>query len=82
MMRPRLATAARKLMRVAEIEHAANCSVGCCDDMLSFMPGRPQDRAFVGNIVGAIEAYSRGAVGPVTIPRPRSTASSRSARTA
>ena len=30
--------------------------------------GRPQDRAFVGNIVEAIEAYGRGALGPVAIP--------------
>ena len=32
------------------------------------MPGRPQDRTFVGNIVKAIEAYGRGALGPVAIP--------------
>jgi hypothetical protein len=29
--------------------------------------GRPQDRTFVGNIVEAIEAYGRGALGPVMI---------------
>ena len=32
------------------------------------MPGRPQDLAFVGNIVNAIEAYGRGALGPAAIP--------------
>ena len=50
--------------KVAEIEHAADCVVWCCDEV----PGRPQDRTFVGNIVEAIEAYGRGALGPVTIP--------------
>ncbi len=32
------------------------------------MPSRPQDLAFVGNIVEAIEAYGGGALGPVAIP--------------
>ena len=54
--------------KVAEIEHAADCVVWCCDEAPGFVPGRPQDRAFFGNIVEAIEAYGRGALGPVAIP--------------
>src|SRR5262245_54760020 len=54
--------------KVAEIEHAADCVVWCCDEAPGFMPGRPQDLAFVGNIVEAIEAYGRGALGPAAIP--------------
>ncbi len=50
--------------KIAEIEHAADCVVWCCDEAPGFAPGRPQDRAFVGNIVEAIEAYGRGALGP------------------
>jgi hypothetical protein len=42
--------------------------VWCCDEAPGFLPGRPQDLAFVGNIVEAIEAYGRGALGPVAIP--------------
>jgi NADPH-dependent glutamate synthase beta subunit-like oxidoreductase/NAD(P)H-flavin reductase len=54
--------------KVEEIEHAADCVVWCCDEAPGFAPGRPQDRAFVGNIVEAIEAYGRGALGPVMTP--------------
>jgi hypothetical protein len=42
--------------------------VWCCDEAPGVAPDRPQDRAFVGNIVEAIEAYGRGALGPVAIP--------------
>jgi hypothetical protein len=42
--------------------------VWCCDEAPGFAPGRPQDLAFVGNIVEAIEAYGRGALGLVQIP--------------
>src|SRR5438445_8749946 len=40
--------------RVADIEHAADAVVWCCDEAPGFTPGRPQDFAFVGNIVAAI----------------------------
>ncbi|MBO0739138.1 MAG: pyridine nucleotide-disulfide oxidoreductase, partial [Alphaproteobacteria bacterium] len=53
--------------KVEEIEHAADCVVWCCDEAPGFAPGRPQDLAFVGNIVEAIEAYGAGALGPVAI---------------
>jgi NADPH-dependent glutamate synthase beta subunit-like oxidoreductase/NAD(P)H-flavin reductase len=54
--------------RIADIERAADQVVWCCDEMPGFAPGRPQDRAFVGNVVQAIEAYGSGALGPVEIP--------------
>jgi NADPH-dependent glutamate synthase beta subunit-like oxidoreductase/NAD(P)H-flavin reductase len=54
--------------RVADIERAADQVVWCCDEAPSFAPGRPQDRAFVGNVVQALEAYGSGALGPAEIP--------------
>src|ERR1700738_4044531 len=46
--------------KIADIERAADSVVWCCDEAPGFQPGRPQDRAFVGNIVQAIEAYGAG----------------------
>jgi len=57
--------------KVADIEHAADSVVWCCDEAPGFPPGRPQDLAFVGNIVAAIEAYGEGALGSVEIPLPQ-----------
>ena len=37
--------------KVADIEAAADAVVWCCDEAPGFAPTRPQDRAFVGNIV-------------------------------
>jgi NADPH-dependent glutamate synthase beta subunit-like oxidoreductase/NAD(P)H-flavin reductase len=54
--------------KIADIERAADSVVWCCDEAPGFRPGRPQDVAFVGNIVRAIEAYGSGALGPVEIP--------------
>src|SRR5207302_1872901 len=54
--------------RVADIERAADQVVWCCDEPPGFVPGRPQDLAFVGNVVQAIEAYGSGALGPADIP--------------
>jgi NADPH-dependent glutamate synthase beta subunit-like oxidoreductase/NAD(P)H-flavin reductase len=54
--------------RIADIERAADIVVWCCDEAPGFAPGRTQDRAFVGNIVAAIEAYGEGALGPIDIP--------------
>jgi len=53
--------------RVADIERAADSVVWCCDEAPGFIPGRTQDRAFVGNIVAAIEAYGAGALVPTEI---------------
>ena len=54
--------------KVTDIERAADSVVWCCDEAPGFVPGRPQDMAFVGNIVEAIAAYGAGALGPVAIP--------------
>jgi len=54
--------------KVEEIEKAADAVVWCCDEGPGFAPDRPQDRAFVGNIVAAIEAYGEGKLGEPAIP--------------
>jgi hypothetical protein len=56
--------------KVADIEAAADVVVWCCDEAPGFVPDRPQDRAFVGNIVEAMAAYATGALGPTTIALP------------
>jgi NAD(P)H-flavin reductase len=53
--------------KIDEIEAAADVIVWCCDEAPGFAPRRPQDRAFVGNIVQAMEAYATGRLGEVTI---------------
>jgi len=50
--------------KVAEIEAAADTVVWCCDEAPGFSPGRPQDRALVGNIVQAMLAWGRGELEP------------------
>ncbi|HXQ10354.1 MAG TPA: FAD-dependent oxidoreductase [Caulobacteraceae bacterium] len=42
--------------KVEEIERAADAIVWCCDEAPGFTADRDQDRAFVGNIVAALEA--------------------------
>ena len=42
--------------------------VWCCDEAPGFTPTRPQDRAFVGNIVQAMVAYASGALGEQAVP--------------
>jgi NADPH-dependent glutamate synthase beta subunit-like oxidoreductase/NAD(P)H-flavin reductase len=54
--------------KVEDIERAADSVVWCCDEAPGFAADRPQDRAFVGNIVEAITAYGSGALGSVEIP--------------
>jgi NADPH-dependent glutamate synthase beta subunit-like oxidoreductase/NAD(P)H-flavin reductase len=54
--------------KIEEIKRAADVIVWCCDEGPGFTPDRPQDRAFVGNIVQAIDAYSSGALGEAAIP--------------
>ncbi len=53
--------------KVEEIERAADVVVWCSDEAPGFTPTRPQDSAFVGNIVQAILAYARGELGPQSI---------------
>ncbi len=52
----------RDRYKVAEIERAADVIVWCCDEAPGFVPTRPQDRSFVGNIVQAMAAFG-GEVG-------------------
>ncbi|MGH7007982.1 MAG: FAD-dependent oxidoreductase [Stellaceae bacterium] len=54
--------------KVAEIESCADTVVWCCDQTPGFTPTRPQDRAFVGNIVEGIAAYGAGKLGTTPIP--------------
>jgi NADPH-dependent glutamate synthase beta subunit-like oxidoreductase/NAD(P)H-flavin reductase len=49
--------------RVDDIEAASDVVVWCCDEAPGFTPRRRQDRAFVGNIVQAMQAYASGALG-------------------
>src|SRR6476620_4830937 len=55
--------------KVEEIERAGDVIVWCCDEAPGFRPDRPQDKAFIGNIVAALDAYGSGALGgPAAIP--------------
>ncbi|HIJ61650.1 MAG TPA: FAD-dependent oxidoreductase [Rhodospirillaceae bacterium] len=54
--------------KLEEIEAAADRVVWCVDRGQPLTPGRPQDRAFVGNIVEAMTAYAEGKLGAVDIP--------------
>ena len=54
--------------RLDDIEAASDVVVWCCDEPPGFMPRRPQDRAFVGNIVQAMHAYASGKLGSQVIP--------------
>jgi NADPH-dependent glutamate synthase beta subunit-like oxidoreductase/NAD(P)H-flavin reductase len=60
--------ALRDRYKVEEIERAADVIVWCCDEAPGFMPTRPQDRGFVGNIVQAMAAYASGALGEASVP--------------
>jgi NAD(P)H-flavin reductase len=55
--------------KIEEIKRAADIVVWTCDETPGFQPDRPQDRAFVGSIVGAIVSYANGQLGgPPAIP--------------
>jgi NADPH-dependent glutamate synthase beta subunit-like oxidoreductase/NAD(P)H-flavin reductase len=54
--------------KVEEIERAADVIVWCCDEAPGFRPERAQDKAFVGNIVAALDAYGSDALGTSPIP--------------
>src|SRR5262245_38480102 len=49
--------------RVDDIEAASDVVVWCCDEAPGFPARRPQDRAFTGNIVQAMDAYASGKLG-------------------
>ena len=54
--------------KVADIEAAADAAARCCHEAPGFAPTRAQDRAFVGNIVLAMQAYASGALGAQPVP--------------
>jgi NADPH-dependent glutamate synthase beta subunit-like oxidoreductase/NAD(P)H-flavin reductase len=54
--------------RIDDIEASSDVVIWCCDEAPGFAPRRPQDRAFVGNIVEAMQAYASGALGKQEIP--------------
>jgi len=54
--------------RVDDIEASSDVVIWCCDQAPGFTPRRAQDRAFVGNIVQAMQAYASGALGAQSIP--------------
>ncbi|MBM3394977.1 MAG: pyridine nucleotide-disulfide oxidoreductase [Betaproteobacteria bacterium] len=56
--------------KIQDIEAAADVVVWCSDEAPGFTPTRPQDRAFVGNIVQAMAAYASGALGSAEIAMP------------
>ncbi|WP_245699257.1 FAD-dependent oxidoreductase [Rhodospira trueperi] len=58
----------RDRFKVAEIHDAADVVVWCNDDGPAFTPERPQDKAFVGNIVQAMVACGDGTLGETAIP--------------
>jgi len=53
--------------KVEEIERAADTVVWCCDEAPGYTPDRPQDKAYVGNIVAAMHVYANGALGVTPI---------------
>jgi NAD(P)H-flavin reductase len=58
----------RDRYKVEEIERAADVIVWCCDEAPGFAPTRPGDKAFVGNIVQAMQAYGSGQLGDQAVP--------------
>ncbi len=56
--------------KVEQIEAAADEVVWCCDEAPGFTPGRPQDKAFVGNIVEAMKSHAEGRLGKPAIGLP------------
>ncbi len=54
--------------KVEEILEASDVVVWACDVAADFVPERPRDRAFTGNIVQAMRAYAAGELGEPEIP--------------
>jgi NADPH-dependent glutamate synthase beta subunit-like oxidoreductase/NAD(P)H-flavin reductase len=48
---------------VAEMEAHTDQIIWCCDEAPGFVPTRPRDKAYVGNIVMAMKAYAEGHLG-------------------
>jgi NADPH-dependent glutamate synthase beta subunit-like oxidoreductase/NAD(P)H-flavin reductase len=58
------------IYKIDEIEAAADQIVWSVDTGDLPDPRRPQDRAFQGNVVQAMEAYAKGELGEVRVPLP------------
>jgi NADPH-dependent glutamate synthase beta subunit-like oxidoreductase/NAD(P)H-flavin reductase len=56
------------IFKVDDIEAASDVIVWSTDAAPAVAPRRPQDRAFVGNVVQAMVAYADGALGAVAVP--------------
>lgn len=54
--------------KVQEIEAASDQILWCCDENPGFVPSRPQDISFVGNIVQGLTAYAQGQLPNPLIP--------------
>jgi len=54
--------------KIPEIEAASDQILWCCDEAPGFEPGRPQDKAFVGNMLEALLAYGEGELGETEMP--------------
>jgi len=54
--------------KIDEIEAAADEIVWCCDEAPGFVPGREQDKNFVGNMLEALVAYGKGELGDAGMP--------------
>jgi len=59
--------AMRDRFKVDDIHDAADVVVWCSDEGPGFTPERPQDKAFVGNIVQAMVAYGDGSLGEAAV---------------
>jgi NAD(P)H-flavin reductase len=56
--------------KIAEIEAAADEVIWCCDEAPGFVPSRPGDKAYVGNIVDAMAAHASGSLGKAAVDMP------------
>ena len=56
------------IYKVEEIEAATDQVIWSVDTGDLPSPGRPQDRAFLGNVVQAMVAYAKGELGPAVVP--------------
>ncbi|MBY0522100.1 MAG: FAD-dependent oxidoreductase [Gemmataceae bacterium] len=56
------------LFKRHEIEKACDVVVWSTDQAPAIVPGRPQDKSFVGNIVEAMHAYATGQLGEQPLP--------------
>ncbi|HSE77524.1 MAG TPA: FAD-dependent oxidoreductase [Alphaproteobacteria bacterium] len=53
--------------KIEQIEAAADVVVWACDEAPGFVPNRPNDRAFVGDMIETMEAYASGRLGAQAI---------------